>query len=126
MFYARSFCTKFWCQKLQRCNITRESCVICFCTKKGASKMLMKLTFNLYQMNFLTKCPSPAGIKLQKGIIGHICQIHFLAIYQISLKLLVRPKILTSAIFKKNSLYCLVVLLICHYYSVSIINSLVK
>jgi len=34
MFYTPVFHTKFWRQKLQSCNVTRESCTIRFCTKK--------------------------------------------------------------------------------------------
>jgi len=32
------FCTKFWSQKLQSWNVTRESCVVCFCTEKACVK----------------------------------------------------------------------------------------
>ncbi len=33
-FFVPIFCTKFWHQKLQSWNVTRESCAICFHTKK--------------------------------------------------------------------------------------------
>jgi len=45
MFYAHVFCTKFWRQKLQNLNVSKESCAICLISyKKGVRKMLMKLT----------------------------------------------------------------------------------
>jgi len=41
--YVRIFCTKFWRQKLQSWNLTRESCTI-FLYEKGVHNLLMKLT----------------------------------------------------------------------------------
>ncbi len=49
MFYMCIFCTKFWHQQLQCWNVTRESCEICFYTKKAQVKCWWNFRFDSQQ-----------------------------------------------------------------------------
>jgi len=51
-FYSSIFHTKFWCQKLQSWNVTRESCAICFCTKKARVKCWWNWLLGLISSKF--------------------------------------------------------------------------
>jgi len=59
MFYSRIFCTKFWCQKLQKlkCNLRRLYNLLWY--KKGPHKTMMKLTRGLDFINVLRTAFTP-------------------------------------------------------------------